>query len=109
MCRGTQDKAQRGFQLFSNFNAKELKNSTMPKSELMSDPEEIRQCQTTNCGYMYDPERGDRKGKIPKGARFKDLPDSWRCPICGGTKKCFRPLTGAGSTKEVQCELPTAN
>ncbi|MEJ2222847.1 MAG: rubredoxin, partial [Desulfobacterales bacterium] len=24
------------------------------------------QCQTVNCGYIYDPDRGDRKGKIPK-------------------------------------------
>ncbi len=73
----------------------------------MSKPEEMWQCQTVNCGYTYDPDRGDRKGKIPKGVKFEDLPESWRCPICGGTKRCFRPLAGPGSTKEVGCELPT--
>ena len=81
----------------------------MPESEIMSVPEEIWQCQTSNCGYLYDPERGDRKGKIGKGVRFVDLSDSWRCPICGGTKMCFRPLAGAGSAEEVRCELPTVN
>ncbi|OIQ49418.1 Rubredoxin-2 [Pseudodesulfovibrio hydrargyri] len=71
----------------------------------MALPEEMYQCQTVNCGYIYNPDKGDRKGKIPKGTRFEDLPDDWRCPICGGTKKCFRPLAGPGSTMG-DCELP---
>ncbi|MFU8819056.1 MAG: rubredoxin [Desulfurivibrio sp.] len=75
----------------------------------MAKPEEMYQCQTSNCGYVYDPDRGDRKGKIPPGTKFADLPEDWRCPICGGTKKCFRPLAGPGSTKEAKCELPTEN
>ncbi len=29
----------------------------------MAKPEEMYQCQTVNCGYIYDPDRGDRKGK----------------------------------------------
>ena len=41
----------------------------------MAEPEEIYQCQTTNCGYMYNPDKGDRKGKIAKGTAFADLPD----------------------------------
>jgi rubredoxin len=72
----------------------------------MARPEDMWQCQTVNCGYIYNPDKGDRKGKIPKGTKFEDLPDDWRCPICGGTKKCFRPLVGEGSTK-ADCELPT--
>ncbi|MBU0663995.1 MAG: rubredoxin [Proteobacteria bacterium] len=63
----------------------------------MASPEEMYQCQTVNCGYVYDPDRGDRKGKIAKGTQFKDLPDDWRCPVCGATKKAFRPLAGPGS------------
>ncbi len=73
----------------------------------MAQPKEIYQCQTSNCGYVYDPDRGDRKGKIVAGIKFEDLPEDWRCPICGGSKKCFRPLAGPGSTKEAKCELPT--
>ena len=68
----------------------------------MAKPEEIYRCQTTNCGYIYDPDRGDKKGKIDKGTFFKDLPDEWRCPLCGATKKSFRPCAGPGS---VQCEV----
>lgn len=73
----------------------------------MANPEQIYQCQTVNCGYIYNPDKGDRKGKIEKGTAFEDLPDTWRCPICGGTKKCFKPLAGPGSTKDAECELPT--
>ena len=58
----------------------------------MSEPHEMYQCQTANCGYIYDPDRGDRKGKIPKGTAFKDLPDDWKCPVCGAGKKMFKPL-----------------
>jgi len=36
------------------------------------------QCQMTNCGYIYDPNRGDKKGKVPQGTRFEDLPDDVR-------------------------------
>lgn len=74
----------------------------------MARPEDMWQCQTVNCGYIYNPDKGDRKGKIKKGTLFQDLPDEWRCPICGGTKKCFRPLMGEGSTK-ADCELPVEN
>jgi rubredoxin len=66
----------------------------------MAKPEEMYQCQTVNCGYVYDPDRGDRRGKIPKGTAFKDLPDDWRCPVCGATKKMFKPLAGQGSAIE---------
>lgn len=54
---------------------------------------EIWQCQTSNCGYMYNPEKGDRKGKIPKGTPFGELPEDWKCPVCGATKKQFRLMT----------------
>ena len=63
----------------------------------MAKPEEMWQCQTTNCGYVYDPDRGDRKGKVPKGTHFEDLPEEWKCPVCGAGKKMFRPLAGPGS------------
>jgi len=66
----------------------------------VSKPEEMYQCQTVNCGYVYDPDRGDRKGKVPKGVQFKDLPEHWVCPVCGAGKKMFRPLAGPGSVQE---------
>jgi len=52
----------------------------------MATAEEMCHCQTVNCGYIYDPDRGDRRGKIPKGTRFKELPDDWRC--AGPERRC---------------------
>lgn len=72
----------------------------------MAKPEDMWQCQTVNCGYVYDPDRGDRKAKIPKGTDFKDLPEDWKCPVCGAGKQCFRPLAGPGSTKDIRCDIP---
>ncbi len=66
----------------------------------MAEPEEMYQCQTVNCGCIFDPDRGDRKGKVPKGTQFKDLTEEWKCPVCGATKKMFRPMVGPGSVVE---------
>ncbi|MCU0600910.1 MAG: rubredoxin [Desulfobacterales bacterium] len=66
----------------------------------MAQPEEMYQCQMVNCGYIYNPDKGDRKGKIPKGTAFKGLSDDWCCPVCGASKKSFRPLAGPGSALE---------
>jgi len=63
----------------------------------MASPEEMYQCQTTNCGYIYNPDKGCRKCGVPKGTAFEDLPEDFRCPVCGASKKMFRPLAGAGS------------
>ncbi len=70
----------------------------------MAKPEEMYQCQTMNCGYIYDPDKGDRKGKIPKGTKFEDLPDDWTCPVCGASKAMFKPLAGPGSVAEENAE-----
>ncbi len=40
----------------------------------MSSPEEMYQCQTMNCGYIYDPDRGDRKAKIKKVSNLRIFP-----------------------------------
>ncbi len=39
------------------------------------------------CGYIYDTQKGDKKGKIPPGVPFEDLPEDWVCPLCGANKK----------------------
>jgi len=58
----------------------------------MAQPEDMWQCQTVNCGYIYNPDKGDRKNKIPKNTKFEDIDDSFRCPICGASKKMFKSL-----------------
>ena len=52
----------------------------------MADPKDIWRCQMVNCGYMYDPDRGDKRHKIPAGIRVWITPDDWRCPVCGAAK-----------------------
>ena len=59
----------------------------------MAELQDMWQCQVGNCGYIYNPDKGDRKHKIPAGTKFEDLPDDWRCPVCGSTKKMFRRLS----------------
>lgn len=34
------------------------------------------------CGYIYDPEIGDKKRKIKPGTLFEDLPGNWVFPSC---------------------------
>lgn len=72
----------------------------MREDDIMADPKDMYQCQMTNCGCLYDPDRGDRKGKIPKGTPFNALPDDWKCPVCGASRKMFKPLAGPGSVAE---------
>ena len=59
----------------------------------MSEMKDMWRCPTPNCGYIYDPGRGDRRHHIPKGTKFEDLPDDWVCPVCGASKKNFHRLS----------------
>ncbi|MCR5705415.1 MAG: rubredoxin [Acholeplasmatales bacterium] len=36
------------------------------------------------CGYIYD----ESKEKVP----FDELPDDWKCPLCGASKSDFAPM-----------------
>ncbi|MBP1712296.1 MAG: rubA [Deltaproteobacteria bacterium] len=44
------------------------------------------------CAYLYDPKRGDKKGKVPPGIAFEELPEGWCCPACGAKKDKFKCL-----------------
>ena len=43
----------------------------------MADPKNMYQCQVHNCGYVYDPDKGEPKTNTPPETEFKDLPDDW--------------------------------
>ncbi len=58
----------------------------------MAKPEEMYQCQIGNCGCIYNPDKGDRRGKISKETQFEDLPEEWKCPVCGASKQSFKSL-----------------
>lgn len=72
----------------SDFHAADSADSAAEQKSDMA----MWQCQVGNCGYIYRPEKGDRKGKIPAGTAFEDLPDDWRCPVCGASRKMFKKL-----------------
>jgi rubredoxin/flavin reductase (DIM6/NTAB) family NADH-FMN oxidoreductase RutF len=44
------------------------------------------------CGYIYDPAQGDPNANIAPGTAFKDLPDTWTCPVCGVGKDQFEAV-----------------
>jgi rubrerythrin len=44
------------------------------------------------CSMIYDPVVGDPDSGIAPGTPFEDIPEDWSCPICGATKKTFKPL-----------------
>jgi rubredoxin len=61
----------------------------------MSDRETSVEAQSyvcEQCGYIYDPAKGDRKGKIAPGTAFEDLPEEWKCPLCGARRSRFSPM-----------------
>jgi len=41
------------------------------------------------CGYVYDPAIGEPDNGIEKGTSFENLPDDYRCPVCGASKDEF--------------------
>lgn len=41
------------------------------------------------CGYIYDPGASDPVAGILNGTEFRDLPDTWQCPVCGADKGSF--------------------
>jgi len=43
----------------------------------------------TVCDYIYDPAAGDPDSGVKAGTAFEDIPDTWRCPVCGATKDKF--------------------
>ena len=44
------------------------------------------------CGYVYDPVEGDPDSGIAPGTAFEDIPDDWKCPVCGVGKADFSPM-----------------
>lgn len=44
------------------------------------------------CGYVYDPEIGDRYNGIAPGTKWESLPEYWTCPTCGLGKEAFAEI-----------------
>jgi rubredoxin len=74
------------------FEASEEAEAAPEAAPADDDPKAMYQCQVSNCGYIYRPDKGDRKGKVPAGTSFAELSDEWHCPVCGAGKKMFKKL-----------------
>ena len=61
----------------------------------MADPKDMYRCPVSNCGYVYDPDLGDPDNGIAPGTAWEDVPEDWTCPVCGASKKNFKPLSEA--------------
>ncbi|MBN2733331.1 MAG: rubredoxin [Methanomicrobiaceae archaeon] len=42
------------------------------------------------CGHIYDPEKGD--SGVAAKTSFSDIPEEWRCPVCGAQKSSFKEI-----------------
>ncbi len=75
---------------------------------------ELVSYQCNICGYIYDENLGDTDGGIPAGTRWEDIPESWKCPVCGVGKEGFTKIIRKGSaiasttpeTTNTQKEVP---
>ena len=41
------------------------------------------------CGYVYDEDKGDSNNGIAPGTKWEDLPEDFKCPVCGVDKDMF--------------------
>jgi rubredoxin len=48
------------------------------------------ECQ--GCGYIYEPEKGDRFAGIEPGVQFSQLPETFSCPACRSNKSQFKSI-----------------
>lgn len=48
------------------------------------------ECQA--CGYLYEPEKGDKFAGIQPGTEFSSLPENFSCPACRSPKSQFKSI-----------------
>lgn len=64
-----------------NLKGTSPKNAPTYVEETNNSPTSAAQYKCSLCGYIYD----DSKENI----KFEDLPDDWKCPLCGAPKTLF--------------------
>ena len=53
------------------------------------------------CGFIYD--------EAVEGVKFEDLPDDWKCPLCGASKEMFEEVVEEDTTLKKEEVKETAN
>ncbi|MFR5856467.1 MAG: rubredoxin-like domain-containing protein [Bacilli bacterium] len=56
----------------------------------------MKKYRCTICGYIYDESK--------KNVKFSDLPEDWKCPLCGAPKNLFEEIVEDNQTVEVTKE-----
>ncbi len=49
------------------------------------------------CGYIYEPVKGDDRRQVAAGTPFSEVPQTWRCPVCGAPKSRFANIGATGA------------
>lgn len=55
------------------------------------------------CGHCYDPAKGEPRCGLGLGKDFCSLPDDWRCPECGASRRLF---LSASDMERLEKECP---
>jgi len=58
-------------------------------------PQERYECRS--CGYIYEPDEGDKRRKIPEDTLFSELPVDWKCPVCRSAQEQFMNIGQKGA------------
>lgn len=61
------------------------------------DPKTLDRHECQACGYIYEPVKGDDRRQVPAGTAFEELPQDWRCPVCGAATPRFRNIGALGN------------
>ncbi|WP_414564947.1 MULTISPECIES: rubrerythrin family protein [unclassified Anabaena] len=72
--------------------ALEVLNGGQPVTKVVDTDPKTQKWICRQCSMIYDPVTGDPDSGIAPGTAFADIPDDWQCPICGASKKTFKPL-----------------
>ena len=51
-----------------------------------------KQYECEPCGFIYDEAAGHEASGIAPGTKWEDIPDDWKCPLCGAGKEEFEAL-----------------
>ena len=75
---------------------------SLPKEQALSKEKTLAEqappsYECRSCGYVYVPSKGDNQGNIPAGTLFTELPNDWRCPVCGVRKTQFVNVGAQGA------------
>ncbi|MFC2067437.1 flavin reductase [Chloroflexota bacterium] len=74
----------------------QVKRGTTPKTapSYVEEQNEVapmlKKYECSVCGWIYDPELGDKDGGIVPGTPFEQLSNDWVCPVCGAARSEFK-------------------